>query len=107
MQFSDIKFLEHNWRYESSVGLYIRGYWVPKSLIDLMWASAVESLPTLDWSRKQGVVTIFGNKKNWVSLSIGVRIALGRCLKYFVAQGMLPISEANPGKKGPRKYVRK
>jgi hypothetical protein len=71
-----------------------------------MWFHAAESLPKLDRSRKQTAVDVFGDKACWLSYRIGVRISLGRCLKYFAHQEMLPIREANPGKKGPRRYIR-
>jgi hypothetical protein len=34
------------------------------------------------------------------------RIKLGRCIKYFVDHGMLPLKVANPKKKGKRFYQR-
>jgi|JI8StandDraft_1071087.scaffolds.fasta_scaffold531964_1 hypothetical protein len=105
MEYSDIKFIKRQLRYGSTVGLYIGGYFVSQSLVELMWSQAAESLPTLDWSRKQDVKSVFGDKELWLSHKIGARIALGRCLKFFVDHGMLPLREANRGKKGPRRYV--
>jgi hypothetical protein len=107
MKYSDIKFIKHPPRYGSTVGLYIGRYLVSQSLVELMWSQAAASLPTLDWSRKQDVKSVFGDKEFWLSHKIGARIALGRCLKFFVDHGMLPMLEANHGKKGPRRYIRK
>jgi hypothetical protein len=106
MQFSDIKFIERDGPNGSATGLYIAGYWVHKYLFESMWLHAEESLPRLDWSRKQTSADVFGDRTFWLSHRIGERISLGRCLKYFVQQGMLPIREANPGRNGPRRYVR-
>ena len=105
MKYSDINFTEHSWHYGTSLGFPVRGYWVTKDLFDLMWRKANREIPKLDWSKQQTVVTIFGGKDEWQQLSFGQRIALGRCLKYFADQGMLPIRVANPGKKGTRKYA--
>ena len=105
MESLNINFIKRQGCYGSSEGLNIRGYFVSRSLVELMWAQAAKSLPTLDWSRKQDVRTVFGDKDLWLSQRIRVRIDLGRCLKYFVDQHMLPMREANPGKKGPRRYV--
>lgn len=107
MQFNDINFTEGDGRYGSSRGLRIRGYWVSKDLFDLMWQSASSTMPNLDWSKPQTVVTLFGDQEEWISYPFGARIALGRCLKYFVDHDVLPIRLANEGKKGTRKYVRK
>lgn len=35
------------------------------------------------------------------------QLALGRCIKFFSVQGMLPLEVANPGKKGKRHYLRR
>jgi len=107
MKYSDINFTEHNFYYGTLLGFPIRGYWVTKDLFVLMWRKATEEIPKLDWSKQHTVVTIFGDDEEWQQLSFGQRIALGRCLKYFADQGMLPIRVANPTKKGTRKYVRK
>ena len=107
MKYSDIKFTEHGGRYGSSKGLRIGGYWVTKDLVDLMWLRAPQVLPNLDWSKPQTVVTIFGDLDDWRARKPGPRIALGRCLKYFADNNMLPIRVVNAGKGGTRKYVRK
>lgn len=107
MQFSDINFTVRSDLYGSRKGLDIRGYWVSKDLVDLMWLRAPQVLPNLDWSKPQTVVSIFGDREEWRSYSFGARIALGRCLKYFADHEMLPIQVNNPGKKGTRKYGRK
>ena len=83
------------------------GYWVPKRYFELMWESALKQLPILDWSKDQTAETLFGGKERWLSHKVGGRIALGRCLKYFADNEMLPIKVANPKKKGKRKYTRK
>lgn len=106
MKFSDIKFIKDGRPHGSSIGLYLAGHWVSKDLFDLMWIHASQSLPKVDWSRKQTSADVFGDKDLWVSHKVGRRIALGRCLKYFADRDILPIRVANPGKKGPRRYVR-
>ena len=107
MQFSDINFTVRSDLYGSRKGLDIRGYWVSKNLVDLMWLRAQQVLPTLDWSKPQTVVSIFGDFEEWKSNSFGARIALGRCLKFYVDHDMLPIQITNKNKKGTRKYGRK
>ena len=106
MKFSDIKFTEQGGRNGSSLGLNAGGYWVAKVRFEEMWPRAKAAMQTLNWSKPQTVVTIFGDKEDWNSHPFGARIALGRCLKYFAAHDMLPIRVANPTKKGTRKYVK-
>ena len=107
MKYEDIRYYERRGTDKPGRGLHLPGgYWVQESLFCLMWRRAIETLPNIDWSKKQTVVTIFGDAELWVSQKFGVRIALGRCLKYFADHDMLPIRVANVGKKGPRKYVR-
>ena len=106
MQFSDIQFIEHGGRYGSSLGLNAGGYWVAKLRFEQMWQRANATIQELNWSEPQTVVTIYGDKEDWLSYKVGARIALGRCLKHFADHDMLPIRVANPNKKGTRKYVR-
>ena len=88
-------------------GLYLPGnYWVPKRYFDLMWQAANANWETLNWSEKQSAESIFGGKDKWLAHKVGGRIALGRCLKYFADNLLLPIAVANPGKKGKRFYKR-
>ncbi len=108
MKFSDIKFTEHGGRYGSALGLFAPGgYFVCKRTAELMWQNANEELPKLNWSEEQTAETIFGGKNRWLSYKVGGRIALGRCLKYFADNDMLPIRVSNPKKKGKRKYRHK
>ena len=107
MQFSDINFIEHGGKYGAQKGLRIGGYWVSKDLFDLMWLRAGQTLPKLDWSKSQTAESSFGDSEKWQSHKVGARIALGRCLKFFADQDMLPIQVKNENKKGPRKYGRK
>lgn len=78
-------------------------YWIAqnhfKEVWELFWLSVVH----LDPARKHTTVALCNDPK-WCDRPRGQRIALGRCIKYLATQGVLPITHANPGKSGPRKY---
>jgi hypothetical protein len=106
MIFEDIAFYQQSGSKENSeYGLHLKGYWVQKIFFEEAWMQAQLNIPKLKWDKPQTVVAICGDK-NWKSRKVGVRIRIGRCLKYFVGEGMLPLCIANPNKKGSRKYSR-
>lgn len=103
MKFKDIKFHNRNESGEPDFGRYLHGYWVPKSDFERMWRAAIVELPKLDWSKLQCAETLYGTER-WLAHKVGKRIALGRCLKFFADNNMLPIQVANRRKGGKRKY---
>ena len=106
MKFEVIAFYEEAGSGKHELGLHLKGRWVPKKNFQTVWTGALEEIPKLDWTHLQTAETISG-VPNWKKLPVGYRISLGRCLKFFVDEGMLPLRIANPGKKGTRKYARK
>jgi hypothetical protein len=103
MQFSDIKFDERNGSGAFGLGLTIRGVWVYKSTFELAWRQSNAVWPTLD-PQGEYDAEILNDAELWPDYRIGKRLALGRCIKYFVDHGMLPLYISNSGKKGKRKY---
>lgn len=108
MKFKNIKFVERNGKYGKTYGLFACGgrHWVEKRYFRLMWQTALDELPKLDWSRPKVTKSFFA-AEDWKDFKIGKKIALGRCLKFFVDHDMLPLRVANPDKKGPRRYIKK
>ena len=78
-------------------------YWIVRGHFDEVWELFWRNAGDLDLARKHMTVN-FCNDPNWYDRPRGQRIALGRCIKYLAANGVLPITLANPGKSGPRKY---
>lgn len=107
MRFEDIDFQERSGSKAPGLGLLLPGnYWVHKSHFDEAWKLIHAANPALDWQGEQIAETLCADP-DWKYRKCGIRIKLGRCVKYFVDQGMLPLKVANPGKKGKRKYIRK
>ena len=106
MKFEDIDYYECIRFGKTAIGQHLHGYWVSKSDFKLMWQYASVAMHQVDWSVPQSAETLYG-KARWLDLKVGKRIALGRCLKYFAENDVLPVRVANPKKKGKRKYARK
>lgn len=80
-------------------GRYLIAQYHFKEVWELFW----RSVGNLDPARKHTTVALC-NDPTWYDRPRGQRIALGRCIKYLAIQGVLPITPANLGKSGPRKY---
>lgn len=78
-------------------------YWIAQSHFKEVWELFWRNVGDLDPARKHTTVALC-NDPTWYDRPRGQRIALGRCIKYMAALGILPITLANPGKTGPRKY---
>lgn len=107
MKFRDIKFDERGEAAKSSLGLLLPGgYWVSKKVFELAWSQVRTRFSALDWKVQQTAESTCG-EAFWKTHDCGVRIKLGRCVKYFADHDILPLRVANPKKKGKRKYSRK
>lgn len=106
MSFDGIDFCESGRRDRPGLGLYVRGYWVGKTTMEMAWKQVAANLAALNLGEKQTAETLCG-KAFWQEQNCSKRLSLGRCVKFLVDQEFIPLQVANPGKKGKRKYVRK
>ena len=107
MKFEDIEFESRRGVDRSTLGLWLPGkYWVEKVLFKEAWTRIWKACPTGVWQGTQTTETLCEDP-DWRARDCGVRIKLGRCVKYFVSEEMLPLKLSNPGKKGKRKYIQK
>ena len=105
MKFKDINFSQRHGSKNTALGVCLPGgSWVNKSLFEEAWTRVCEGLPSPDSKELHTAKSMYGSE-DWDRLNFGVRNALGRCVKYFVVQGMLHLKIANPTKKGTRKYI--
>lgn len=99
-----IQFDERNGKHGKQLGIYMRGgFWVPKGDVLMAWKNAAAHYPLVDWGLKVCAATFF-DYDEWKAFPFGKQLALGRCIRFFSDQEMLPIEVANPGKKGKRFY---
>lgn len=79
------------------------GYWVSRALIAESFRMFWRCVPKLKPTRKHTARQMCSDP-GWAERPRGQRLAIGRCFKYFEVHGVLPITLANPGKRGTRKY---
>ncbi|HWI82693.1 hypothetical protein [Ramlibacter sp.] len=102
--FCDIPFGPRPRGSSSHPGLILSGrYWVEQGYFELAWRLVWAHFRRVDWSRKQTAESLC-NDPDWKDRRRGDRLKLGRCIKYFADNGLLPIWVCNPGKSGKRKY---
>ena len=104
MKFADIKFGERGGSRANGLGLLTAGYWVEKEYFELAWTLIRADDPARDWHGKHTTVSLC-NDPTWKNRRVGKRIKIGRCVKYFVNEQMVPLSETNKGKGGSRRYI--
>lgn len=106
MKFRDINFYDHSGSDRSGPGLYLPGgYWVPRSDFVLVWNQVRKGLPPVGCTDERTTKSMCG-VEFWSPLKCGKKLAIGRCVKFFVANKILPLKLANRGKGASRKYVR-
>lgn len=103
MNFSDIKFYERSGNKAPGLGLRLRGYWVYKIHVELAWKLLLAANPALQWQGEHTTVTLC-NDPDWQYRKAGIQHNIGRCIRFFTENGLLPLRISNPGKGGSRKY---
>lgn len=88
----------------SSVGKKLSSHWVFKSVFLASWQRICQGIETADWGKRQTAKSLY-NDVTWPKMSVGLRIAIGRCLRYFVDNGMLPLYVVNPQSTGTKFYA--
>lgn len=102
--FMALRFAKRSGKKGPSTGLDLGRHWVFEGQIRTAWERIRAGLATADWSRPQTAESLF-NDPNWKSMKFGVRIAIGRCLRFFVNHGMLPLKVINPYSTGTKQYM--
>lgn len=104
-RFRRIPYQRRHYGTSSHQGLTLGGrYWVEKGYFELAWGLVWAHFSHVDWTRKQSAESLC-NDPDWQDRRRGDRLKLGRCIKYFADQELLPIWVCNPGQSGKRKYL--
>jgi hypothetical protein len=107
MKFDDTRFIEREKPIGKEQGLIMPGgFWVTKQTYQAAWNQVHQNWQSIDWSLKQCAETLIGREYWKQQKNGGPRLAMGRCIKFFITHDMLPrpLENANPGKKGKRFY---
>ena len=106
MEFEDIEYEERMGRYGPYFGLYMPGrYWVGKKYIEAAWIQVNQGLP-LPGCRDKHTARMMCGDEFWLKYEFPEQLKLGRCVKFYVVNEMLPLRLANKGKGGSRQYIR-
>ena len=102
--FDSIRYKKFQGKNGPAIGIKLGKPLVFKWIFQQAWKSFVENIETVDWHVKQSSKSLFGDAAKWDKLAFGVRQAIGRCLRYFVDHGMLPLRVLNPDATGTKYY---
>lgn len=106
MKLEDIRYIERLDKQHKVIGCYMPGnFWVYRRTMENAWKNIHQNWHNVNWKVKQSAEELIG-RDYWSQQPYGGRLALGRCVKFFITHDMLPISlkVANAGKKGKRQY---
>lgn len=104
-RFNAIKYEAFHGPRGTGVGKRLGSPWVFQWIFKRAWAHFSKNIATTDWSKKQTAKLLYNDPEDWGAMKHGVRHAIGRCLRYFVNQGMLPLYVVNPKSKGTKFYA--
>lgn len=102
--FVALGYAKRNCKTGPSSGLDLGHHWVFEAQIRTAWTRICAGLASADWSKPQSAKALY-NDLGWTSLKCGVRIAIGRCLRFFVNHEMLPLKVINPHSTGTKLYM--
>jgi hypothetical protein len=102
--FMALKYAKRDTKYGPSTGLDLGHHFVFDGQIRTAWVRICARLASADWTKPQSARALY-NDPCWESKSFGARIAIGRCLRFFVNHGMLPLQVINPQATGTKLYM--
>ena len=102
--FLALRYAKRSGKKGPSTGLTLGRHWVFQWIFRSAWGRFTTGLATADWTRPQTAKSLY-NDPDWASMNFGVRIAIGRCLRFFVKHAMLPLQVINPYSTGTKRYM--
>lgn len=87
------------------VGLQLGPHFVFKWIFLEAWNHISANIATANRSKFYKTESLFNDADVWAGFEIPIRIAIGRCLKYFVDNNMLPLFCVNPHATGAKLYM--
>ena len=104
-RFDAMKFESFVGRKGSGVGKRLGHHWVFSWQFQTTWEKVCKGISAADWTKKQTAKSLFNDPEIWSAMKHGIRHAIGRCLRYFVDNGMLPLYVINPKSTGTKYYA--
>jgi hypothetical protein len=103
--FADIQYERSMSKKGLAIGKRLGRPWVFQWIFNAAWKHFSAAIANADWRVKQCSKSLFGDAAEWGDFKFGIRQAFGRCLRYFVDQGMLPLRLVNPNATGTKFYT--
>lgn len=105
-RFDVIKYEKRSGKKGAMVGMQLGVHFVFKWIFEDAWKNISAGIATADRNKAHTAKSLFNNPEVWNGYEAkGIRIAIGRCLKYFVENEMLPLFCVNPHATGSKLYT--
>ena len=95
-RFEAIEYVTHPCRKSTVIGRQLGPHFVFKWIFLDAWNHISANIATADRYHFHTTESLFNDAKAWAGYEKSTRIAIGRCLAYFVREGMLPLFCVNP-----------
>ena len=105
-RFEVIKFEKRLVKKSAMIGMQLGAHFVFRWIFEDAWKHISAGIATADRNKFHTVESLFNNPEVWDGyLTKGIHLAIGRCLKYFVENKMLPLFCVNPHASSNKLYM--
>ena len=105
-RFDVIKYEKRPGKKGAVIGMQFGAHFVFKWIFEDAWKNISTGIATADRYKFHTVESLFNNPEVWDGYATkGIHIAIGRCLKYFVENKMLPLFCVNPHASSNKLYM--
>ena len=104
--FDVIQYEKHPGKKGAMIGMQLGAHFVFKWMFEDAWKNISAGIAKADRYKFHTVESLFNNPEVWGGYEAkGIHIAIGRCLKYFVENKMLPLFCVNPHATSSKLYM--
>lgn len=104
-RFEAIEYIKHPGRKSTAIGLQLGAHFVFKWIFQDAWNHISGNIATADRFKFYTTESLFNDADAWAGFGTPIRIAIGRCLRYFVDNEMLPLFCVNPHATSAKLYM--
>lgn len=103
--FAAIKYENRKGKSGTVIGMELGGHFVFRWIFQEAWKHISVGIVTADRCKFHTAKSLFNDADAWARFEKNESIAIGRCLRYFVDHGMMPLSVVNPNETGTKLYA--
>ena len=104
-RFEAIKYEKRSGKNGTVIGMQLSAHFVFERIFQDTWKHISVSVVTANRCKFHTAKSLFNDPEVWDGYDKGIHIAIGRCLKYFVENNMLPLHCVNPHISGAKLYA--